>query len=536
MKFFDLLNKRSKKRRVGFFGDKGKAYVMIEGEGNETAGVSKNGFDFEKTSDKKKRLKGKWERIKKKRLVEDMVYKNAVASGSEWMNREKLKINGVIRKTDYNLVFFSFEKEKGVCEVGALATESSDSGRVKWRGMEPVWTSPPDWKEKEVKMAGLIGFKNKYLAYWRVRGQGVVVISYPKYKIDKNIKIRQSFYMKKPAKNPLIKPEVKNSWEAFTTFNPAAIYEADKVHILYRAQGMDYVSVLGYANSRNGVDIDERLGQPVYIPSKPFEKRDKQKPVTVDFISGGGQEGCEDPRITRIEDRVYLTYVAFNGWDPPRIALSSIKLTDFLAKRWLWERPILISPPGVVDKSACILPEKVKGKYVIFHRIFPNILVDFVDSLDFSEGQYLKGEHKIKPRSPMWWDSRKIGVGAPPLKTKDGWLLIYQAVDDKDSGHYSVGAMMLSANDPSKELYRGRYPIIEPNEWYENDGFKAGVVYPCGAVIINNQLMVYYGGADSHVCVATADVDQFLEQLKSGKDVKLEGTSLGVVNDNKRKR
>ncbi len=210
-----------------------------------------------------------------------------------------------------------------------------------------------------------------------------------------------------------------------------------------------------------------------------------------------------------------MTYVYFDGFNPPRIAITSISVKNLLDKRWLWEKPVLISPPGVVDKSACILPEKINGKYVIFHRIFPNILIDFVDSLDFSDGQYLKGQHKITPRSQLWWDSRKIGAGAPPIKTKDGWLLIYQAVDDKDSGKYLVGAMLLDLEDPTKVLYRSKSPIIEPDMWYDNEGFKAGVVYPCGAVAVDNQLFVYYGGADSHVCVATTKIDKFLDQLKT---------------------
>jgi len=216
-----------------------------------------------------------------------------------------------------------------------------------------------------------------------------------------------------------------------------------------------------------------------------------------------------------------MTYVAFDGVTEPRIALTSVSLKNFLNRNWLWKKPVLISPPGVVDKSACILPEKINGQYVIFHRIFPNILIDFVDSLDFSDGKYLEGQYKIKPRSPIWWDSRKIGAGAPPLKTKDGWLLVYQAVDDKEGHRYKVGAMLLDLDNPTKVLCRSRQPIIEPDQWYDNDGFKAGVVYPCGAVIISGTLFVYYGGADSYVCVATANLENFLHQLKTTGDIKL---------------
>src|SRR3989344_448002 len=252
--------------------------------------------------------------------------------------------------------------------------------------------------------------------------------------------------------NPIISPRENNGWESKATFNPAAMYEAGKVHILYRAIGDNDISVVGYASSVDGIHIDERLDEPAYIPADLF---DKAKTVFTSpansgvYVSGGGWwGGAEDPRITRIGDMVYMLYVAFNGWGPPRVALTSITLDDFLNKRWKWKKAKLISQPpemlaknpklkDVLDKNACLLPEKINGKYVVFHRIFPDILVDFVDDLGF-KNEYLKGEHKISPR-PGHWDSRKVGAGAPPLKTKDGWLLIYQAVGDKDSGRYKIG-------------------------------------------------------------------------------------------------
>jgi len=81
------------------------------------------------------------------------------------------------------------------------------------------------------------------------------------------------------------------------------------------------------------------------------------------------------------KDRRQILHALYRIWlgNPPRVALTSIKVDDFLNKRWFWEKPILISPPGIDDKDACIFPEKVNGKYVIFHRIMPEIVIDFVD-------------------------------------------------------------------------------------------------------------------------------------------------------------
>jgi len=337
--------------------------------------------------------------------------------------------------------------------------------------------------------------------------------------------------------NPILEPEPRHWWESKAAFNPGAIYEQGKVHIVYRAIGDSDVSVLGYASSIDGFHIDERLDKPVYVPREPFEGAGLVYPTVtnpeVTYVSaeddeeeennyvsgGGGWGGCEDPRLTRIDDTVYMTYVAFDGYSPPRVALTSIHIDDFLARNWQWQKPVLMSPPGVVDKNACILPEKIKSKYVVFHRIFPDILIDFVDDLDFDGStRWLKGEFKIRPRA-AYWDSRKVGAGAPPIKTKDGWLLIYQAVGERDPGRYKIGAMLLDLKDPARVLARLGEPILEPQVSYENEGWKTGVIYPCGAVVIKDRLLVYYGGADKVTCVASVKLDELLNRLVGVREV-----------------
>lgn len=517
---------KEKDKNINFFTFNKKVYFVVnKNNKNISFGISNDGFNFNETKNKK--IEKIYKITNQKTLIENKIFERNLIPGSETI--KNVRVEGVIKNKEETFVFFDYEKEIGIIETGVVVFDTNNLNKILWWGTEPIWQSPKNWQGKKVRLAGLLTFNKKNLAYWQVEGLGITVVSYPKFKVSQKIKIKNSWFLKKENTNPLITPNKKNDWEAFTTFNPAAVYLVNKVYLLYRAQGFDYKSVLGFASSSNGIKMDEKLDQPAYIPRKPFEKNNHHQETVIDFMSGGGCEGCEDPRITKIGKKIYMTYVAFNGFDPPRIALTSIKITNFLKQKWLWKRPVLISQPNIVDKSACILPKKINNKYVIFHRIFPNILVDYVDSLDFKPGQYLKGEYKIKPRSSMWWDSRKIGVAAPPVLTKDGWLLIYQSVDDKNSGHYQVGAMMLKTDEPHIELYRSRYPIMEPDQWYENDGFKAGVVYPCGAVIIKDQLFVYYGGADSYVCVATTNLNQFLNKLKEGQNIELEGVSLGVI-------
>ena len=449
-------------------------------------------------------------------------YFHQLAPASEFIDHNKLLIQNAFPVPEGVMVFYHYHDHEQYY-VGAAAFSKGDNPQLIWRHSEPVWEMNDQIGGKAIEFIDLLQIKDRYIAYWLVEGEAVWATIYPNYRISNQIQIRKKAQLNREQQNPVIAPNQSNNWESFTTFNPAALYDADKVHLFYRAQGHDYVSSIGYATSNDGVHVEERLKKPIFIPTQPFETAVKPGEVNMAFASAGCG-GCEDPRVTKINDRIYMTYVAFDGYSEPRVALTSISIKNFLNHNWLWTHPVLISKPGTVTKSACILPEKINGKYVVFHRVFPDILIDFVDDLDFSKGEYLKGQYKISPRSPLWWDSRKIGAGAPPIKTRDGWLLIYQAVDDKEGHPYKVGAMLLDLDDPTQVLYRSRQPILEPQQWYENDGFKAGVVYPCGAVVIGQTLFVYYGGSDSYVCVATANLNQFLHQLKTSGDAKLEPT------------
>ena len=516
---------------------KRNVYILVTSELTgkvERAAISENGFIFEthKPSAKEVREYPHLQQ-KLKEFLHDR-YHSRIAPGSENIDPNKLVIQNAFTTDEGVLVFYHYHQD-GQYTVGAVGFTKGDDPQVIWRHSDPIWQMGDMCVGQPISFLNLLKIKNQFVAYWVVENEGVWATTYPNYRITEQINLRKKSQLQRPSKNPLIAPNERNSWESFTTFNPAALYDAGKVHLFYRAQGYDYVSSVGYATSSDGLTINERFDKPIYKPTQPFECTVAPGQLNMEFVSAGCG-GCEDPRVTRIGDKIYMTYVAYNGYSEPRIAMTSITLKDFLDHNWLWTHPILISPPGVVDKSACILPEKINGKYVVFHRIFPDILIDFVDDLNFSQGQYLRGQYKISPRSAMWWDSRKIGAGAPPLKTKDGWLLIYQAIDDKEGHRYKVGAMLLDLNDPTQVLYRSRQPIIEPDEWYENDGFKAGVVYPCGAVILNDRLFVYYGGADSYVCVATAHLDQFLHQLKTTGAPHVNPTIIDLEKHKKKKK
>ena len=520
-----LKNKKVISQQVYLCESESLAYLVVKDKDtdkNILIAKSTDGLIFQKTSSKKIEVKNYPSIYKEMNSFLKERYFHLLAPGSEVIDQSKLHIQNAFAVPEGVLVFYHYHYDQQFY-VGVAAFSKGSSPHLLWRHNEPVWEMNDQVSGKKIKFLNLLKIKEKYLAYWLVEGEAVWATVYPNYRISDQIQIRKKSQLNRPKANPVIAPNPVNSWESFTTFNPAALYDADKVHLFYRAQGSDYVSSIGYAVSKDGLHIDQRFEKPIFVPTQPFESSVTPGEVNMAFASAGCG-GCEDPRVTKIGNRIYMTYVAFNGYSEPRVALTSISVKNFLNHNWLWTHPVLISKPGMVTKSACILPEKINGKYVIFHRVFPDILIDFVDDLDFSNGRYLSAQAKISPRSPLWWDSRKIGVGAPPIKTKDGWLLIYQAVDDKEGHPYKVGAMLLALDDPSKVLRRSRQPILEPTQWYENDGFKAGVVYPCGAVIVDETLFVYYGGSDSYVCVATANLNQFLEQLKSSGNARLDPT------------
>lgn len=350
------------------------------------------------------------------------------------------------------------------------------------------------------------GFKNK-----TVSKKGVQRKRAPARKTGKKKFPISPLVFIKAKKNPIITPKTENGWEAWQTFNPGVVLLENKVHFLYRAIGEDGISRFGYAVSSDGFTIDERLPYPVY------EHKTGERMFNIySYFSGGSWGGSEDPRLVRIEeeDILYMTYTACdNGL---RVGLSSIKVNDFLNKKWKWKQPALISPSGEIHKNWLIFPEKIDGKYAILHSIKPTIQIEYVDSLEFDENNYINSFHGGGPQKGCW-DKWLRGAGSPPLKTRDGWLLFYHAVDG-DFSKYKVGAMLLNLRDPTKILYRSKEPILVPEEHYEYNGYKPGVVYVSGAVVKDETLLIYYGCSDSYVSVAYANLNKFLEALK--KEIK----------------
>ena len=429
------------------------------------------------------------------------------------------------------LIYLTKNRHDRIC-LGAVLLDKKNWQRILWRSTNPIWEQPVSWSDLEFSFVGSVYRRGKFLVYWNVEGElkamsiaknsiivprKKIIPSRKKVPVSKSKKItvvEKHLKLVKHKKNPVLMPNPENKWESRETFNPAAVHLDGKVHLLYRAIGESGLSVLGYASTKDGINIDERSDKPVYTPIAPFEYNGGKKPTCrYPYASGGswGWGGCEDPRLSQVNDRIYMTYVAFNGCHPPGVALTSISVTDFLAKKWNWKMPKLISKAGEIQKNWVVFPEKIHGKYAVLHSISPSIMIDYFDSLD-KKKIVIESYHNNKADDNRW-DNIVRGVGSPPIKTEYGWLVLYHAMDKRDPNRYKVGAMILDYHNPEIVLHRSPEPILEPIESYENEGSKCGVVYVCGAVVKDEKLFVYYGGADRFTCVATIPFKKFLESL-----------------------
>jgi predicted GH43/DUF377 family glycosyl hydrolase len=307
---------------------------------------------------------------------------------------------------------------------------------------------------------------------------------------------------------PILLPNAANAWEAKAVYNPAAVQLAGATHILYRAQSEDNTSVFGLATTRDGVTVEARYAEPAYVPRADFEM--KRVP--------NGNSGCEDPRLVAIGDRLHVFYTAYNGEQPPAVATSSIRASDFALRRWdTWTSPRLVSPDGIDDKDACALPRRFDEGYFLIHRINGEICGGFVVSLDFERARLNSCIRLLGPR-PGLWDGLKVGIASQAIETRQGWLLLYHGVSDRKT--YRVGAALLDLDDPTRVIGRLADFLLEPELPWEREGQIPNVVFPCGAVARDEELFVYYGGADSVVGVASLHLPTLLAALTRNREAR----------------
>lgn len=214
--------------------------------------------------------------------------------------------------------------------------------------------------------------------------------------------------------------------------------------------------------------------------------------------------GLEDPRITKLDDTYWIVY---KGVAPFAITQCLASTKDFVN----WTKHGIIFPPENMD--AMIFPEKVRGKYVALHRPQPKMMGKPNMWIAYSEDLIHWGEHALLMGcSSGAWEGGRIGGGAVPFMTEQGWLEIYHAatIDDR----YCLGAVLLDAQYPEKVLAKSPEPILEPEMPYETSGFKQNVVFSCGAIVQGDVVTIYYGASDEVMAAANMSVAEILDSLE----------------------
>lgn len=264
------------------------------------------------------------------------------------------------------------------------------------------------------------------------------------------------------------------------------VYLKDTRGVVYK--GKDYLSTLSHirlARSKDGINFE--------IEDKPF----------IYPVDETEKYGCEDARVTFIDGKYYInfTVISEDSWSTALGVTQDFKTIE--------RKGIIFCPE---NKDVAIFPEKVKGKYISLHR--PNNSGFGKPSIWYSESPDLLhwGNHKCvaRPRH-MKWESMKIGGGAPPIRTPEGWLIIYHGKGDNSL--YSLFCLLLDLEEPYKVIRRATTPFLVPTEQFETKGFFGNVVFSNGIVEKDNKVYIYYGAADESVGLVITDIESLLNSF-----------------------
>lgn len=304
----------------------------------------------------------------------------------------------------------------------------------------------------------------------------------------------QRFLLRRHPRSPVLYPNPERRWEAMNVFNAAVVQHQGLFHMHYRAQGVDFVSSIGYAVSHDGLTWN-KLESPVLFPQEPYETR-----------------GVEDPRVTwHQDDRCF--YMAYTAYSPLGIMPCLARSPNLIS----WERlgPVI---RGEDNKDHVLFPRRIGGRYAMFHRRPPHLWIAYSDDLrHWTDHQIVMSPRPILPEGTdgAGWDEKRIGAGGVPIETPHGWLILYHAYDHRHV--YRLGAALLDLHDPGKVLKRPRHFIMEPTETWEIRGDVPNVVFSCANPVVGDEVWVYYGGADRLVGLATCQLSDLLDHVLNGE-------------------
>ena len=320
---------------------------------------------------------------------------------------------------------------------------------------------------------------------------------------------------------PVLVPTPGVAWASGAVFNPGAALGPDGVlRLLARgvpaghrrvavehadafepAFGFErYVSTLGLATRGPGGSFT-LAAEPLLAPSGEVDRF-----------------GCEDARITHLNGRWWIAYTALA--EPAATATHGVGIALASTTDWVTvERHGRIGP-AVRDKDAALFPALVGGRIAMFHRIAPDVQVVFFEDeaqmlapgARFWERALGRLDASVVLRPARTWEAKKVGMGPPPIRTDDGWLVVYHAAD---AGHvYRAGLALLDLDDPTRVVARTRRPVLSPERDFERQGDVPNVVFPQGAAVEDGVLHLYYGAADCAVGHAHAPLADVLDLLR----------------------
>lgn len=290
--------------------------------------------------------------------------------------------------------------------------------------------------------------------------------------------------------NPILLPDPASAWEAYNVFNPSVIHHAGLFHMFYRAQGLDWISRIGYAASADGIHWN-RLREPVLGPTGDDDAR-----------------GIEDPRVIELDGVFYMAYTAYS-----RSPIGSLQVKPMFARSrnlLTWERlgPLVTNED---NKDHGLFPRRVGERYMALHRRPPQVwLAESDDLLTWPETLM---RPVFGPRPDNGWDEKRVGGNGAPIETEAGWLMLYHAYNHQHV--YRLGVVLLDRDDPGRVLRRPLAPIFEPEEMWELRGDVPNVVFSCTNPVVDGQVYVYYGGADHVIGLATCALDDLLDYALS---------------------
>ena len=231
-----------------------------------------------------------------------------------------------------------------------------------------------------------------------------------------------------------------------------------------------------------------------------------------------------DPRLVQIEDTYYIIWCQdFYG-----ASIGVAKTRDFQTFTRL-ENPFI-----PFNRNAVLFPRKINGKFMMLSRPSDSGHTPFGDIfLSESPDMEYWGHHRhvMSSATGNWWENVKVGGGAAPIETSEGWLLFYHGVTSTCNGFvYSIGGAILDADHPSKVKYRCKTFLLTPQEWYEERGFVPNVTFPCATIqdAKSGRIAIYYGCADTYVGCAFTHVDEVVAYIKENSATSESDTEEGI--------